>query len=157
MNVIECTWWMLLSVPDECYWAYLMNVILSVPDECYWAYLMNVIECTWWMLLSVPDECYSRNTSYTLSLVSTFLSLCTKVELQITGLSTNSLMLTSQTTSVVLWLLWVVPDYDRTWLWVVPDRKTNSTHWIRHLSLYYHINVYPVHSPWELTANWWSM
>ena len=65
MNVIERTWWMLLSVLDECYWEYLMNVIertwwmlLSVPDECYWTYLMNVIERTWWMLLSVPDECY---------------------------------------------------------------------------------------------------
>jgi hypothetical protein len=45
-----CTWWRLLRVPDEGYWAYLMKVIertwwrlLSVPDEGYWAYLMKVI------------------------------------------------------------------------------------------------------------------
>jgi hypothetical protein len=46
--VIERTWWWLLSIPDDGYWAYLMM--------CYWAYLMMVIERTWWWLLSVPDD-----------------------------------------------------------------------------------------------------
>ena len=45
------TWWMLL-------WPYLMKVIMIVPDEGYWSYLMKVIDRTWWMSLIVPDEGY---------------------------------------------------------------------------------------------------
>ena len=91
MNVIERTWWMLLSVPDECYsertwwmlfWAYLMKVILSVPDEYYsdhtrwmlfWAYLMNVI-------LSVPDECYYERTWW---MLFQKLVVCTKLDIYV--------------------------------------------------------------------------
>jgi hypothetical protein len=64
----EGTWWRL-------FWGYLMKVILRVPDECYfegtwwrlfWGYLMKVI-------LRVRDEDYSRNASFALNLISTFL------------------------------------------------------------------------------------
>ena len=59
----EHTWWMVLNIPDEWFWTYLMNgfehtwwMVLNIPDEWFWSYLMNGFERTWWMVLNIPDE-----------------------------------------------------------------------------------------------------
>ena len=58
----EHTWWM----------------VLNIPDEWFWTYLMNGFERTWWMVLNVPDEWFfQKHVGHTKLDIYVFISLLT--------------------------------------------------------------------------------